>query len=620
MKKTINFMMTMILTVSLCATSALFAADGDFIGTIDFTLGTMNWDDTANWAGGIVADGAGATAYITNGITPQPPTGNPKGILLAGDPTLEKLYFSLDNPGPSSASVILALGTLTLAGSPIVDVASMPNFYGGYIGAAGAAFGGVLAGTDGFTKTGDGKLYLQGDHTISGTLNQDAGTVWLDWPNAAQNLDIVVKDGAILTAAFTTNNVNSITVNGGGKLETYNIPSTILSPSITIKPNGYLNIANEANVEISGSAVTVENGGSVYCDVGQTFVVNNDITLEGNGHQGGAIEIFNTVANGTYNGTMTMTGNTRIFSHGATDTMTFNGPFTGIGALEFIGQGGAPGHTHFFNLNAQNVHNGMTSLRTFASDTTFEINVNNCFNTSQPLEFYVHNWGANYMRIFVDLNDYTQTASSLNIFCGTAGDYVQLLGNAGSKLSISGNVNQSGGTAEVTTCELEIGGVLTVDGTLIGMNNVTLLPGASISGAGSVDALTIPSGVTVAPGSSIGTLNTGALTMDTGSEYDWEVGDPVSADLINVAGTLDVSGGITVNVIDAGTPDGSAYTLFTTTGIVGDAADITMNYGLGIAGPVNPTIIGNDIVANIIPEPATLGLLAILGLAFLRRK
>ena len=163
-------------------------------------------------------------------------------------------------------------------------------------------------------------------------------------------------------------------------------------------------------------------------------------------------------------------------------------------------------------------------------------------------------------------------------------------------------------------------GTLAINGSLA-TSGITIADGAALGGSGNVGPLTVPAGATIAPGTSIGTLNTGALTMEFDSEYDWEVGDPVSADLINVNGTLDISaGGIIVNVIDAGSPDGSAYTLFTATGIVGDATDITMSYGSGVSGPVNPTIIGNDIVANIVPEPATLGLLAILGLAFLRRK
>ena len=606
MKKKINFLMTAILTIALCTTSALFAADGSWIDTSIFTTGTRDWGDTDNWADGIVADGIGATAYLTNGII-EPHDGNPKGILLNTDPTLEKIYCTLDNAAAPASSIILAGPgmTLTLAGSPVVNVEAAPNFYGLYFGAAWSAYGGTLAGTDGFTKEGTGKLYLQGDHTISGTLNLNAGSIWLDWPNAAPNLDVIVNSNTILTAAYGTNNVKSITVNDGGILETYNVPSKIVSSSIIIKSNGYLRIANTPGVEIMGNDIIVEKSGSVFCDFAQYFTINNNLTLEGNGHHGGAIEIWNTVANGTYNGTNTMSGNTRIFQHGADGSMTFNGPFTGTNSasLEFIGQGADAAHIKTFNLNAQNTHNGPTSLRTFACKTFYEIGTNNCFPSDQTLEFYVHHWSQD-VAIFVNMHENTQSVSSLNLICGENQDSIELLGDPGSKLSVTGNVNQSGGIAKINTCELEIGGSLTVNGTMLGMSNVTFLSGASISGTGTVDKLAVPSGVTVAPGNSIGTLNIiSNLTMEAGSAIDWEVGDPGSADLININGTFTISGGMTINAIDAGLPEGTYTIVQTTDGIIGDASSITMNYSVGLEGDANPTINGNNLEVNVIPEP-----------------
>ena len=150
--------------------------------------------------------------------------------------------------------------------------------------------------------------------------------------------------------------------------------------------------------------------------------------------------------------------------------------------------------------------------------------------------------------------------------------------------------------------------------------SINLASGTAIGGTGTLPAMTVPDGATIAPGGSIGTLSSGSITMDAGSEYDWEVGDPVSADLLDVAGTFSIpAAGMTVNVIDAGSPDG-VYTLVQTTGgIIGNELDITMNYVGGITGS-DAYIVGTDLVADVIPEPATLGLLAILGLAFLRRK
>jgi autotransporter-associated beta strand protein len=604
MKKKIVFFMIMIFTLSICHTSNLTADDGHWAETNIFPT-TFNWGDSGNWINGVIAGGAGATAYFTNGII-EPHDGNPKGILMGSNPTLENLYVTLDNAQPPASSIIIASGTITLEGSPVVTVVGAPNFHGFYIGAAGAGYGGVLAGTDGFTKEGDGKLYLQGDNTISGTLNHKNGNIWLDWPTAAQSLDVIVNSNAILTAAYGTNNVKSITVNNGGILETYNIPSKIVSPSIIIKSNGYLNIANYFDVVISGSDITVEKGGSVYCGVAQYFTINNNLTLEGNGHHGGAIEVWNTVAYGTYNGTNTLAGDTRVFQHGADGEMIFNGPFTGTNAasLEMIGQGADPTHTKTFYLNAQNTHNGPTTLSTFACGTFYEIGINDCFPTNQPLNFYIYHWSQD-VGMSVNMFEYTQNIPSLNLFCGENLDSIELLGDLGSKLSVEENVNQSGGIAKINTCELEIGGALTVNGTMLGMSNVTFLSGASISGTGTVDKLTIPSSVTVSPGNSIGTLNIiSNLTMETGSIINWEVGDPGLADLININGSFTVpAGGMTVNAIDAGFPEGTYTIVQTSDGIIGDASNITMNYNVGVEGDTNPTINGNSLEVNIIPEP-----------------
>lgn len=85
---------------------------------------------------------------------------------------------------------------------------------------------------------------------------------------------------------------------------------------------------------------------------------------------------------------------------------------------------------------------------------------------------------------------------------------------------------------------------------------------------------------------------------------------------------MDISaGGITVNVIDAGTPNGSDLTLFSVAGsIIGASNDITLTYGGSAVGPDHPRIEGNNIVVAVIPEPAILELLSLLGLALLRKK
>ena len=171
-------------------------------------------------------------------------------------------------------------------------------------------------------------------------------------------------------------------------------------------------------------------------------------------------------------------------------------------------------------------------------------------------------------------------------------------------------------------------GALIVNGTLAS-SGITLVSGTTIGGTGTIPGMTIPSGATVSPGNSIGTLNiSDDLTMAAGSEYDWEVGDTSAdeADLVNVNGSLGlgtVDNAITVNVskVSGVTQPSDTMTLYTTTGVSGNADSIAMIYTGLINGPDHPTISGNDIVVTgLTPEPGTIGLLVILGLSFLRRK
>jgi len=140
--------------------------------------------------------------------------------------------------------------------------------------------------------------------------------------------------------------------------------------------------------------------------------------------------------------------------------------------------------------------------------------------------------------------------------------------------------------------------------------------------------LAIPAGVTVSPGSSIGTMNVAVnLDMQSGSIYDWEVDAGEIADLINVFDAVDLSGAavnsITVNVdsIGAVLPE-ETNVLFSAVVIIGNADTIFMSYAMGNSGPENPTINGNNIeISNIvIPEPGFISLLCLFAFAFFGRK
>mgnify|MGYP003591836235 CR=1 FL=1 len=125
------------------------------------------------------------------------------------------------------------------------------------------------------------------------------------------------------------------------------------------------------------------------------------------------------------------------------------------------------------------------------------------------------------------------------------------------------------GTGSTYTGATDIkGGVLKVNGSLASASTVTVQRG-TLAGSGTVaGSVTVKNGGKIAPGSSAGTLNTGALTLESGSVLDFELGAPGASDLIAVTGNLTLDG--VVNVAGLEGFGERAYTLMTYTGTVTD--------------------------------------------------
>lgn len=130
-----------------------------------------NWATNANWLNGVVADGAGNTAYFTNNITAA------RTVTLDTARTIGNLTV-----GRSGGYIGFNLGfggsqylTLDNSGNPPVitcwPLKSALN--------SAVNFTPRLIGTSGFTKMGTGTLWLQGNNLgISGNLIIAQGRVF----------------------------------------------------------------------------------------------------------------------------------------------------------------------------------------------------------------------------------------------------------------------------------------------------------------------------------------------------------------------------------------------------------------------------------------------------------
>jgi autotransporter-associated beta strand protein len=161
-------------------------------------------------------------------------------------------------------------------------------------------------------------------------------------------------------------------------------------------------------------------------------------------------------------------------------------------------------------------------------------------------------------------------------------------------------------------------GTLQFDGIYTSVGLITVQSGASLSGIGTVDDVTVLDGGALKPGTSAGTLTVGDLTLSAGVTLEYDLG--TNSDLV-LAGTVSL-GGVEFNdfvfLLGPGFGPG-VYTLIDATDIGGLGATTT-----GTVGAFNAELSiddGNqDLLLTVIPEPGALGMLGLLAIAALLRR
>ena len=140
-------------------------------------------------------------------------------------------------------------------------------------------------------------------------------------------------------------------------------------------------------------------------------------------------------------------------------------------------------------------------------------------------------------------------------------------------------VNQSGteiltGTNTYTGTTKIQAGTLRVNGSLAVASAVTV-PGGTLSGTGTVGAVTVTASGTLAPGAAVGTLNTGAVSLDSTSNFSAGINSAAAYSKDKVTGTVNL-GSSTLNIALGYNPTyGTAFTLVENDGT--DAVTGTFN-------------------------------------------
>jgi autotransporter-associated beta strand protein len=506
------------LATEFLANDVVFFHDSPVSSTVDISNGNVSPIATT-------FDNTTTTAYTlqgSNGIA----TGS---LTKSGNGTL-----TITNANSTSGAVALNGGITSIASSGSLGSGDI-TFNGGTLAYTGAtvawtrnltvnAGGGVLDITDAaanFTYTGT----LSG---VGGFTKTGAGTLTL--PNASSYAGgITLSGGTLIPNNNTALGSGTLTLSGGtlftGGNYTYANP-VVVTAATTTTVFGY----NASNPTFTGA---LTGSGTIY--------VKNDRGGLGNLMINGDISGFT----GTFS--FDNSGNGVNFQYQGTTPASRDGS-----QAHFVSSGGttfSPGMWLFFAGAGNTFKMGELAgtaghIRGVGANMTFEIGA---LNTNSTYGGVIYQDAANAVNV-TKIGSGTLTLSGANDYAGTT-----TVSNG--KLLVSNTTGSGTGSGAV------------------------IVTGGTLGGTGSIAGTVTLNGGTLAPGASIESLATGALTMNTGTTFAYEMNSTVgsyAADLLVVTGGVTLNGTVRLGLTDV---LGESATPF-----AGGTILTLINYASGLSG------------------------------------
>jgi len=447
----------------------------------------------------------------------------------------------------------------------------------------------VIAGGAGcdLTKSGAGILNLSRANTYGGATTISAGTLQLGTAGVIPDASSVpITSGAVFDLNGNNETIYALTLNGTG-----------------ISSGGAL-------VNSSGTAATLTLGATSSLASDSSVGGSGDITI------GGAVAIFNSTPR-----TLTKVGNnTLTLSNGANvdNQDLLLAVSAGTVVLNKTGTAASPSTHCIGGLSVAS--GGTVKLSGSGGYQVYERAATPTINNGGVLDMNGQNQTFNTPGLTISgtgissggalVNDHASSASIL---------YSKLIMGADSSVGGSGTLTISDVISGSSKALTKVG-----TGTLILSGNntysgATTVNAGTLAGTGCGSSATTVNSATLAPGTSgIGTFNTAALAMNTGSSMDWEYND-TTADKVAAAGTLTLAtsaNAVTIKVKKTGTAVNGEYTLFTFTGtapsLTGLKFDLTEAPGVTSASAYPSD---QNIMVTLLPEPGVIVLEAMLLLA-----
>ena len=393
-----------------------------------------------------------------------------------------------------------------------------------------------LAG--GLTMSGTGILTLDGTntYTASTTINSGAISISNDVNLGALTNPVIISNGTLATTATLTS-PRSFTLSAAANIR----PDlgTIATLSGTISGSGSLTQQGAGTLVLAGAANTYSGPTNIAAGTLQIYAAQSL------GNSNSPITMANTTVLQTIlaQPPITLSQPFSLLSGSATldtgNTLILSGILSGPGSLTKIGAG-------TLILEGANSYNGGTTVTAgMLVGNTTSLQGNIAVNSPAILEF-----------------DQTVSGTYSGQLSGNGN--IQLVG--GSKLQLTGDSSAFMGVANVISHELNVNGSL--GGQTI-VQSGSILSGTGTLGPSAISP-TVYSDGTIKPGNSIGTLTIlGDLTLDSAplstSNVFIEI-SPLQASLINVTGTANLAGALTV------VPESGFYGLANTYTILNSAS------------------------------------------------
>ena len=489
----------------------------------------------------------------------------------------------------TSDQLTLDGGTLEIALTTIIGNDVNNKKRGVTIGAGGGTFlvdatksftvGSIITGAGNLSKTGLGTADFKGVNTYTGKTIVSDGTLMISLESRLGTATGgLVPDQLTISNGATLNVYGSFTLSAPKRGVTLGIGGGIISVDSGFTFEVAKAITGVGNLTKDGDgALKLSTVDNTY--TGKTIIASGSLQIDSETRLGAnpasftadqltinasaTFEAFGSFTIDDSNRGVTLAADSPIIQVDPGFTLEVKNPITGAGALDFYGGG-------TLKLSTANSYEGGTMVLfggTLAVDAADRLGAApGAFNPNQIVLDTTSGGGATLKALgsfTLDANYGINLANIGAVISVDAPFAVQIDGvinddqvdqDNGNLFSAGYGLTKAGlGTLNLMAANTFTGpttvntGKLLVNGSTDAGSAATILAGATLGGSGTVSGTVDNSGI-LSPGNSPGTLNTGAVTWESGGSYQFEINNATGTegadpgwDLLNISGSLTVA-------------------------------------------------------------------------------